>query len=105
MSTTILGYAIEETGDDRAPYILRGPRGGIYGLMRHRDHPDFPGMRRPLLYAINLSPHSKGTVVALKGNYTFSDADGELTCWYPHAGSNTPPPDGHPAPRQNRGTP
>lgn len=72
MTQTILGCTVERTDIPDAPYILHGPRGGIYGLLRYQAHPH-------LLYAVNLRLGSRAAIVQVKGNRTFTDADGVLT--------------------------
>jgi hypothetical protein len=71
--TEILGYTLEKiAGDDgtsgRLAYLLHGPRGARYGLVRAIDNP-------VMLYAWN--DRSFG-VVSIKGYGWFTDFDGRL---------------------------
>ncbi len=56
-------YRVEKNGDS---YILHGPRGACYGLIRHRT-------RQEMLFVINLQ-----TFNDVRGMGWFTDADGEL---------------------------
>ena len=56
-----LGYAVEWTGNEKAPFILRGDRGAVYGAM-------LPLNGGSTCYLINLAARSKGNVVKAKGN-------------------------------------
>lgn len=61
--TQLLGYTVEKT---ERGYILHGKKVD-YTLMRNQWRPWF-------LYALN----SRGNVCGIKGNYHFSDKDGQL---------------------------
>lgn len=67
-----LGYKVEKVGDkaNGPGYLLHGPR-ATYTLMRCADKPN-------MMYALN----SNYNVCAVKGNYHFNDASGELKCVY-----------------------
>jgi hypothetical protein len=73
---TFIGYSVEKHPDDTGlgnspAYILRGPRGAVYGLIRSARKPE-------AMYAVNLRRFG---IVSLKGNGWFTDRDGELTVW------------------------
>jgi hypothetical protein len=67
----MFGYTVEDQNNE-APgalaYMLTGKRGATYGLMRHMNHPH-------LMYVVR---GRTGVICGLKGNYTFTDADGQL---------------------------
>lgn len=69
---TIFGYQVEVNttweGFPFPKYRLTGKRGAVYTLN--------PYYHRPQSYFV---VNSKMCVVALQGNYTFTDRDGELT--------------------------
>ena len=69
--TEFLGYVVEWTNDDKAPVVLRGQRGGVYGLMRHD--------RSRRCFAVKLRG-AFAAVVGLKGNYTFKVEGGRIEC-------------------------
>lgn len=56
-------YRVEKNKDS---YILHGPRGACYGLIRHKTQPE-------MLFVINLR-----TFGEVRGMGWFTDADGEL---------------------------
>ena len=65
-----MGYRIEATGNDKSPYILHGPRGACYGLLRNLSRPEH-------LFAVNIGKLHIGPVI-VKGYGWFTDAGGEL---------------------------
>jgi hypothetical protein len=67
----LLGFQVEKLSNDGAPYMLHGPRGAAYGLIRYQNN-------RELMYAVNASKLSFGRIVGVCGNYTFTDRDGVL---------------------------
>ena len=68
----LLGYEVEtQIRNDRQPYLLKGPRGAMYGLVRQVDNPH-------LLFAINMRPKYVGICVQVKGYSWFTDKDGQL---------------------------
>jgi len=69
----LLGYEVEETGDKEIPYILYGKRGARYALRRSEGNTHIL-----ILY----DPVAPGRQVSAKGNYTFTDAGGELRPYY-----------------------
>jgi hypothetical protein len=71
--TEILGYQIERTGNEPAPYLLHGPRGAVYGLLRFRSMPH-------LMYVMKM--RGARVIVGIKGNYTFTDAGKTPRAWY-----------------------
>ncbi len=72
----LFDYTVEETGDKKAPYILYGKRGAVYGLLPYPNSDD-------RFYAINLSHRSRGIVTPLHGN-TIIDKS-----WIKQTGENT----------------
>ena len=73
MNSEVIGYKIENLNSKSAlkpAYRLHGPRAS-YTLIRTQEHP-------ALMFAIN----SKMNVTAVKGNYTWTDKDGEVVPYY-----------------------
>jgi hypothetical protein len=77
----LLGYQVEKLQPEQKDgagqsiaYILHGKKVD-YKLIRYANDPS------NRMYAVN----SKGNICGIKGNYTFTDADGSLTCWYPYS--------------------
>ena len=69
----VLGYRVEivteKTGYGfHIAYKLHGKRDAIYRLVRNQNNPTY-------MFVINRF----GNVCGIKGNYTFTDKDGELT--------------------------
>jgi len=67
-TTTILGLTIDPASHTPGTvgYYLHGPR-ATYRLVRQMTHPE-------IMFVLN----SNGKVCGVRGNYTFSDRDGEL---------------------------
>lgn len=70
--TEYMGYTVEQKPDathgGALAYVLTGARGAVYGLMRDRRLPH-------LMFVVR---GSNGHICDIKGNYTFTDAGGNL---------------------------
>jgi len=74
MRSEIFGYQVKKNEDpnlkyflSEVAYLLIGKRGATYQLVRHVNQPS-------RMYVVN----SKGNICGLKGNYSFSDKNGDL---------------------------
>jgi len=67
-----MGFKVEKLeGDKNVAYKFTGKRGGIFNLVRHHNN-------TKLMYVTD----RYGNICSIKGNYTFTDENNKLTCWY-----------------------